>query len=207
MNKKGFGLITFLIGVGAGFAAGAFIATEKYRKQTEEKMDEIKSFYENKYKQAKETVTKIKTVVQPKKKEPLVEAKAKAEAARRVKPDLASYMDYSKQYQTPMNERPHILHNEPPVVIPPDEVGEDLDYDVVSLTYYSCGTLVDGDDLAYTQEEVERSVGLQSLATFGQYEHDSVFVRNDQQKKYFEILLDERTYAEVVEEKPYLVED
>ena len=51
----------------------------------------------------------------------------------------------------------------------------------------------------------EESVGKESLTHFGEYEDDSVFVRNDNLKADYEILADKRTYAELLKEKPYLV--
>ena len=38
-------------------------------------------------------------------------------------------------------------------------------------------------------------VGMESLTHFGEYEDDSVFVRNDRLKCDYEILMDERTYS------------
>ena len=48
------------------------------------------------------------------------------------------------------------------------------------------------------------TIGKDSLTHFGEYEDDSVFVRNDRLKADYEILMDQRTYAEVLQEKPYL---
>lgn len=84
--------------------------------------------------------------------------------------------------------------NEKPYVISPEEFG-DCDYKTVSLTYYN------DDVLTYENGEVihniDELVGEGSLDTFGQYEADSVFVRNDDLKTDFEILADERNYYEM----------
>ena len=50
-------------------------------------------------------------------------------------------------------------------------------------------------------------VGFESLGSFGEYEDDCVHVRNDAQKTDYEILRALRNYSEVIEEKPYLMED
>ena len=55
-------------------------------------------------------------------------------------------------------------------------------------------------------EDVEDAVGIDSLNHFGEYEDDSVFVRNDARKCDYEILLDQRTYSEVVEDMPHQME-
>lgn len=82
-----------------------------------------------------------------------------------------------------------------PHVIKPDDFGELYDYEKVSLTYYADGVLTDEDDNIV--DDVEEIVGRDSLKTFGQYEEDSVYVRNDEHRCDYEILLDERKYNQV----------
>lgn len=55
-------------------------------------------------------------------------------------------------------------------------------------------------------EDVEDSVGFESLSHFGEYEDDSVYVKNDARKCYYEILLDERNYSDVIKHMPHPVE-
>ena len=80
-----------------------------------------------------------------------------------------------------------------PYVISPDEFGGADGYDTISLTYYSGnGVLVD--DNEEQVDNVEELVGEDSLKHFGEYEDDSVYVRNDERKCDYEILLDESNY-------------
>ena len=91
-------------------------------------------------------------------------------------------------------------------VIAPEEFGENNDFKTESLTYYADKVLVyNGTDKIV--ENVDGIVGLSSLNTFGEYEDDSVFVRNEHMKTDFEILLDTRNYSDVVLRKPHLVDD
>lgn len=85
-----------------------------------------------------------------------------------------------------------------PYVIPPEEF-DDNDYETESLTLYADGVLVNvyGNPI----EDVDRLVGKESLTHFGEYEDDSVFVRNDELKTDFEILLDTRRYHDLTEEE------
>ena len=92
-----------------------------------------------------------------------------------------------------------------PYVIPPEEFGEMDEYDQVSLTYYADGTLTDDRD--YPVEDVDSVVGKDSLTHFGEYEDDSVFVRNDMTKTDYEILLDPRRYSDVVNYNSHPRED
>ena len=81
-----------------------------------------------------------------------------------------------------------------PFVISPDEFGEDPNYQTVSLTLYEDGVLTDDyDDIVV---DVDDLVGEDSLTHFGEYEDDSVFVRNESMQTDFEILRDLRTYRE-----------
>ena len=52
-------------------------------------------------------------------------------------------------------------------------------------------------------EDVDDVVGMESLTHFGEYEDDSVFVRNDRLRCDYEILMDERTYSEAQKERPH----
>lgn len=74
-----------------------------------------------------------------------------------------------------------------PYVIPPDEFGES-DYETETLYYYADKVLVDTNDNII--DDVDDIVGVESLNHFGEYEDDSVFVRNDKYKTDYEILLD-----------------
>lgn len=82
-----------------------------------------------------------------------------------------------------------------PYVISPEEFDDNEDYDTVSLTYYSDGVLTDERDNII--EDIEGTVGEDSLTHFGEYEDDSVFVRNDLLKTDYEILADDRKFSEI----------
>lgn len=84
-----------------------------------------------------------------------------------------------------------------PYVIKPEEFGEKYNYETVSLTYYADGVLADDFDEVIEAGEIDDMVGLDSLETFGEYEDDSVFVRNDEMETDFEILLDERNFYDL----------
>ena len=87
-----------------------------------------------------------------------------------------------------------------PYVISPEEFDTKDGYKTVSLSYYADGVLAD--DYDEVVEDVEKMVGKESLNHFGEYEDDSVFVRNDRMRTDFEILRDLRNYSDVVGEMP-----
>jgi hypothetical protein len=78
---------------------------------------------------------------------------------------------------------------ERPYVIKPEEFGENDDYNQVSLTYY-IGNGVVTDENDEPLENVEDTIGSDYVQHFGEYEEDSVYVRNDRRRTDYEILLD-----------------
>ena len=76
--------------------------------------------------------------------------------------------------------------NDKPYVIPPEEFGEMEGYVQSSLTYYADRVLTDEDDNVI--DDVDGIVGADFYKHFGEYEEDSVFVRNDGKKHDYEIL-------------------
>lgn len=113
--------------------------------------------------------------------------------------DLSSYESIINEnayrnYSTPKGSENEIKEEESvdrPYVIPPEEYDEN-DYETESLTYYADGVLTDMYDNII--EDVEGTVGTDSLTHFGEYEDDSVFVRNDERQIDYEILLDSDKY-------------
>ena len=100
-----------------------------------------------------------------------------------------NYSTYNKEeVKTHMENKPY--------VISPAEFGEIYEYDTSSLTYYSDGVLTDEDNKPI--ENVDEIVGEDSLNHFGEYEDDSVFVRNDKFKIDYEILADVRKYEDTL---------
>ena len=94
-------------------------------------------------------------------------------------------------------QRPYVIH--------PDQFGTFDTYETRSLKCFADRVVTDTDEQVI--DDVENLVGDESLDHFGEYEMDSVFVRNDRLKCDFEILLDVRRYSDVIRKKPYQVED
>lgn len=92
-----------------------------------------------------------------------------------------------------------------PYVISPAEFDTEDDYGVYSLTYYADGVLTDEQDNPI--EDVDDMVGRDSLNHFGEYEDDSVHVRNERLQCDFEILRDLRNYSDVFRNGPRPDED
>lgn len=83
-----------------------------------------------------------------------------------------------------------------PYVISPEEFDEN-GYKTKTLFYYNDDVVTDDRGKVLSENSIEKLIGKESLTTFGQYESDSVFVRNDDLKTDYEILADERNYHEM----------
>lgn len=92
-----------------------------------------------------------------------------------------------------------------PYVISPYDFGELDGYSQVELTYYADGTLEDDEYNIVT--DADELIGKDSLNTFGEYEDDAVFVRNERLRADFQILKDYRTYEEAKRVGPDQVDD
>lgn len=91
-----------------------------------------------------------------------------------------------------------------PYVIHPTQFGTHSTYETRSLKCFADRVVTDTDENII--EDVENLIGDESLDHFGEYEMDSVFVRNDRLKCDFEILLDVRRYSDI-KKKAHLTED
>lgn len=81
-----------------------------------------------------------------------------------------------------------------PEVIPPEESWE-RDYPTLSLTWYEADGIL-ADDADKIVGNIDELVGEDFADHFGEYEEDSVFIRNDKLEVYYEILRDYGSYAE-----------
>lgn len=81
-----------------------------------------------------------------------------------------------------------------PYVIAPEDFAENDDYDIVSLVCYA--DKVVEDDQGNIVQDVNELFDEDFLDHFGEFDEDSVYVRNDVLKIDYEILLDVRTYAD-----------
>ena len=188
MNK----MMSFVLGVSLGAAAGVLISKSHFENLAREEIDAIKEHYGKR--------TERTQPVQPEKQH---------------MPDKrdVTVLEYVKKIQEAgyMKETPSDVASEVyrPYVIRPEQFGlkEEEGYSTISLSYYADGVLADDADHPMDDREIEDVIGKESLDHFGEYEDDSVHVRNDRMKCDFEILIDPRTFDEVLQSKPYLESD
>ena len=86
-----------------------------------------------------------------------------------------------------------------PYVITPEQFGEYNEYGTKTLTYYADNVLTDEIDNPITSEEMVTMIGPDALDHFGEYEDDSVYIRDEMNEMDYEILKSEKTFSEIQE--------
>lgn len=187
MDNKVLCIMSFVFGGIVGSAASMQYFKNKYERIADEEIESVKEVFSKREKELDDIMDENKN-------------KLVAEFAKN-KPDLTEYTKildnegYSKNEEKNEEEGERPMDIFKPHVISPDEFGEEEGYGTESLTYYADGVLTD--DYDNPIKDVERMVGEESLTHFGEYEDDSVFVRNDIDKTDYEILKDVRKYSEI----------
>jgi hypothetical protein len=197
MNKtKNF--MMFVLGVAVGSVVTWRYVEKKYEQIAQDEIDSVKEVFSKREAEFTEDT----------------EVQIKADNARG-KPSIIEYAAHLHEqgytnYSDMVDEKPEEVKEKPmivdkPYVITPEEFGDLDDYETISLTYYADQILADDNDVIV--DDIEDVVGFDSLNSFGEYEDDSVFVRNDRLKCDYEILLDQRKYSDVIKRRPHEVED
>ena len=133
---------------------------------------------------AQEEIDSVKEVFSANNKaeEPKSEPKQEKEQYEQI---VADYAGEKKENED--ESEPYIIH--------PNQLGDIDEYETTSLYYFADGVLTTLNDEVI--EDPEAMVGLDFKNHFGEFEDDSVCVRNDEHKCDYEILKDSRRYADV----------
>lgn len=181
MNKAA-GTIIFVLGAAVGSLVTWEFAKRKFDQLAREEIESVKEVYARRANENSDNEERKASM--PEKPDIMNYYKEKVEEG--------GYMNYSDTAKKTDKNEPHIIS--------PDEFGELDDYETISFTYYSDGVLTDENDAVI--ENADDILGAGALDHFGEYEDDSVFVRNDKLKTYYEILSDRRKYSDVAKTKP-----
>lgn len=194
MNKSVIAAISAVLGISGGFAGGLFLAKKKYEDIADKEVESVKKsltdFYETK-----------KGITKSKKTNNTIDGKVKNDKNEEPSQTktVEKYTDYSKPYRSPDDKRVIDVKNNgqreygrsnPYVISPHDfEVSSNK---TVTLWYSDDNVLYDddGNEIRHYAD----MIGEDALSHFGEYEDDSVYVRNDVQGIDYEILLDHKIY-------------
>lgn len=197
-----------------GVAVGSFVTwrllKEKYIRQTQEEINEVREHYRKK-KEPEEVTVDSNGTTEPNEKPDLIAYAAKLtkhgyidytdpkNLVKLVK-DSGTVVDAVAQKDNEESSDPVILNDpsyQPPYIISPDDFAIDDEYTIVNLNYYIDGVLTDEDD--HIVENVDDVVGLENLNHMGEYEDDALHIRNENYKCEYEILLSRRLYHDTTE--------
>lgn len=177
MNSTLSNVIMFAVGAAIGSAVTWKVVKSKYERIANEEIAEMRNYVRDKF--------------EPKKFEP------KVFEPKNFEKDQVKYVNLTADYLRTFEEEEKggaedMVDENKPYVIQPEEFGEKDGYDTVSLTHYADGVLED--DQCNIIDNPDEIVGEGYADHFGEFEEDSVYVRNDELKIDYEILLDIRTY-------------
>ena len=180
---------------------------EKYIRQTQEEINEVREHYRKK-KESEEVTVDSNGATETNEKPDLI-----AYAAKLTKKGYIDYTDPKSivkatgdtidavvQQTNEESLDPVILNDpsyQPPYIISPEDFAIDDEYTIVNLNYYIDGVLTDEDDNIV--ENVDDVVGLENLNHMGEYEDDALHIRNENYKCEYEILLSRRLYHDTTE--------
>ncbi len=184
--------VGYVLAFSLGAAAGAVVTWKYLRSKLDAELEEVREMYKSRTpvatKGEKEEEAEEEPDPKPKGKKPDIYEYA----AELTKGKYRNYSDVS--YEEEIKEE-HPTYDTI-YTIPPEEYGENKEYETRSLTYYADGVLADDDDEII--EDVDDVVGEGTLNRFGEYEDDSVHVRNENMKCDYEILMSLKNYSDIV---------
>lgn len=178
--------VSYILTFAAGALAGAVIVKKAYEQIAQEEINSVKKRYEEKYSEPVEETEnddELKTVY-----DDMIKTTGYSEPT-----------DYSEISRKPVkkNEKSEDVEEKAdttrPYLIPPEKMGENEDYDAISYTYFKEDGIV-ADDCLDIVENIEETIGFESLSKFGEYEDDAVHIRNDILKCDYEVLLSYESY-------------
>lgn len=176
MSKKSL-IVGFAIGAVTGSIAAWHFLNKKYEQLVQEEIESVKAAFERYY-------TEVENIIIEK---PVVEETKVSKEEKAEYKEVVAETSYSSCDLTNGCSDPY--------VITPEELGgEQGEYNILSLTYFSDGVLADDQGEVIN---IANAIGEEALEHFGVYEDDAVHVRNESWNTDFEIFLDERKYTEV----------
>lgn len=198
MNKTNFAM--FLAGATVGAATAWVCLRKRYEQIAQEEIDSVKAAFAEK----KPVFTNENRIDEQ------AENQHKADIAK-LKPDLVDYaaklqeegyVNYTEHSKKNTEEKKEEPMPDTPYVISPDEFGATDNYTQISLVYYD-GDEVLADEEDEIVEDIAGTVGENFAEHFGEYEDDSVFIRNDRLRCDYEICKDNRSFADVTGDSAY----
>lgn len=108
--------------------------------------------------------------------------------------DENGYVNYSDKKEE-KGEQEEMDDEKAVHIISPDDFSDNGDYETMTYYCYQDGVLEDTE--GNVVDDIGGMTGSELMKHFGEYEDDSVFLRDDENQRDIEVLLDDRRYSEV----------
>lgn len=194
MNSKVVGVVAFLTGAAVGAFATWRVLKEQYERRAEEDIQSVREMYAR-----RNTISfdhgevHLEAVNADIDLDELIQLDPNIVVNKQMVADLGYDAAILEENENEKKGEPIAMDK--PYVIDPMDSGNGGEYEIVGLTYYADGVLVD--ESGEPIEDMESMIGINPPDHFGEYEDDSVFVRDDDLKIDYEILRDYSNYADV----------
>lgn len=176
-------ILIFAAGVAIGSAVTWKLVKDKYKKLADEEIASVKEVWSKKHPTVEDIAeTDVKESI-----------KTDATPQSKKNPDFKDYRAMQEIIDKNSYKEEDYMDK---YVISPEEFGES-ELPSESLTYWADGIVTDEANCVMDEDDIEETIGSDALNHFGEYEDDSVFVRNDILDKEYEILMDTRRFSDV----------
>lgn len=194
-------LLCFVAGAAIGSVVTWKLIEKKYKDLADEEIESVIETFKNR----KPIITKDNV------KETVEKVINKYKEPKEIVEDIVTAEKYSIENEEEIDEDDesnYTIDVDPgveviaPYVITPEQFGEYSEYSeygTKTLTYYADNVLTDEIDNPITSEEMETMIGPDALDHFGEYEDDSVYIRDEMNEMDYEILKSEKTFSEIQE--------
>ena len=191
-------LLFFVAGAAIGSVVTWKLIEKKYKDLADEEIESVKETFKNR----KSRITKDEV------KETVEKVINKWKEPKETVEDIVTSEGYSIENEEEIDEDDESnytinVDNDievvTPYVITPEQFGEYNEYGTKTLTYYADNVLTDEIDNPITSDEMITMIGPDALDHFGEYEDDSVYIRDEMNEMDYEILKSEKKFSEIPE--------
>ena len=189
----------FVVGAAAGSAITWFITKTKYEKIINDEINaQIYDIREESIKMREAKINELDKV-----KNKMMDLVNQTDQANEDDIEYGEIIEADGTITNPDDDIPEPKEQEEtdyiePYVISPEEFDE-KGYNLQTLIYYADGYLTD--DMDFPIVDIDGTVGEDAINHFGEYEDDSVFIRNDNTKIDYEILADSRNFKDITKSR------
>ena len=189
-------LLCFVAGAAIGSVVTWKLIEKKYKDLADEEIESVKETFKNRKSritkdEVKETVEKV-----------INKFKEPKETIENIVTSEGYYTEDEEETEED-DESNYTVDVDPgvevivPYVITPEQFGEYDEYGTKTLTYYADNVLTDEIDSPITSDEMITMIGPDALDHFGEYEDDSVYIRDEMNEMDYEILKSEKMFSEI----------